>query len=290
MGSDLGKWQVSFIVEGLHAPKKDMTCDEDLLIRRHGEADDEAEVYIKITEEEAKDNKTLYRPFQRKFDQILQLYGLETKMHAKRPSGWSTRPITEDIPFGQPPAKGYRIFVKSTYPPGKIENLYSAFEFAVRKQETIKQVFEDNSKAFIRHGLEYFYMALDEDTIEKKVIDLFIALESLFSKDQELRFRISLRVSSLLGSIGKDRTKVFRCVYDLYSKRSRVVHGVTEADLSWDEVFELERYVRDCLRILIHLDMGKDDIIDKLDTSLYDDGVKPELQRLATEAYEKWKR
>jgi len=284
----MGEYQVLFILKGVSAPEKDMMCDKNLLIRRHGE-DDEAEVYMRITEEEAKDQGAIDKPFLRKLDQIIKLYGLETMMYVHSPRGWSWGPITEGVPFGQLRTGQLIIDIKPFYTPERVKNLCSAFDFAVRKRETIKQVFEDNSKSFIRHGLEYFHMALDEHTREKKIIDLFVALESLFSKDQELRFRISLRASSLLGSIGRDRTKVFGCIYDLYNKRSRVVHGVAEVDLSDDQISDLERYIRDCIRILIHLDMGKDDIIEKLDASLYDDGAKLELQKLATEAYGKWK-
>jgi len=285
-GIDLEKnFQVLFLVEGLHTPEEGMLCNDEVLIKRHKkEIDYEAELCMKITEAEAKDEKSAYKSFEKVLDLIFQLYGLETGIYIKRSSGYTMAPISKETPFGKLSFRKIIMEITSpTYPPDRVKNLYSAFKFAAEKHKKLIM------KGFMRHGLEYYYMALGEHDLEKRVINLFVATESLFSEGQELRYRISLRVTSLLGLIGKDRNKVFERLYELYQKRSKIVHGVERVDISWEEVLDLEKYLRDCFRIYLYLNKEKDDVLDKLDASLYDDKVKIELEKLVKNAYDKWK-
>lgn len=64
-------------------------------------------------------------------------------------------------------------------------------------------------------------------TPEDQLIDLVIALESLFSPSDkgELRFRISLNAALLLGNDAEDRTGIMDFVKNMYDHRSALVHG-----------------------------------------------------------------
>ena len=61
---------------------------------------------------------------------------------------------------------------------------------------------------------------------EDKLIDYWIALESLFAPESssEIRYRAALRIASYLGE-GEERTKIYRDVGLSYDFRSAVVHA-----------------------------------------------------------------
>jgi len=62
---------------------------------------------------------------------------------------------------------------------------------------------------------------------EDKLIDYFVAFESLFlsKKDPELRYRLSLLTSHWVGSTSSERKKIFRIIKIGYDQRSTIVHG-----------------------------------------------------------------
>lgn len=64
-------------------------------------------------------------------------------------------------------------------------------------------------------------------TPEDQLLDLVIALESLFSPNRqgELRFRIALNAALLLGKDPEDRNAIMDFVMDVYDHRSGLVHG-----------------------------------------------------------------
>ncbi len=64
---------------------------------------------------------------------------------------------------------------------------------------------------------------------EDRLIDMWIALESLFAPDggSEISYRISLRIAAFLGSTPDERKDVFDIIRHSYAWRSAVVHGST---------------------------------------------------------------
>ncbi|MEM3616647.1 MAG: HEPN domain-containing protein [Candidatus Bathyarchaeia archaeon] len=280
-------WQVSFIIKGLIVPNEEIAYG-DVIIKRCGENVDEAQLIMKVTKEEVEDKKTIHTEFEKDVANILQLYALETGRFVALPSGYAASPITNETPFGKIPPKVFTIKVEWREDPRIVNESCSALKYALRAYESLKSVFEDSSKAFIRHGIKYYYMALAEHDIQRKIIDLFIALEALFSVGEEVRFRTSLRISLLLSFLGLDRKKVFDTVYELYYKRSKIVHGVENVDVSWDEVNKLERYLRDCLRVFLFLDKGKDEILDMLDDCLIEERICSKLKETIITAYKRW--
>lgn len=68
-------------------------------------------------------------------------------------------------------------------------------------------------------------------------IDLVIIWENLFGTDTgEVKFRIALSISKLLGESEDERQRIFKQVSDLYTKRSYIVHG--SRHYNWREVGE----------------------------------------------------
>lgn len=62
---------------------------------------------------------------------------------------------------------------------------------------------------------------------EDKIIDLFIALESLFLRDiqQELSYRLSLKIARFLETVPKERKELFDFIKKAYRFRSSIIHG-----------------------------------------------------------------
>lgn len=69
--------------------------------------------------------------------------------------------------------------------------------------------------------------AADRLTKEDKLIDYWIALESLFVPDitQELSYRTTLRIAAFLGSNGVERKQIYEQMKESYRLRSEIVHG-----------------------------------------------------------------
>jgi hypothetical protein len=74
---------------------------------------------------------------------------------------------------------------------------------------------------------EYFELSHTQEKPSDRLISLAIALESLFSpNDQgELTFRMSQSLSQLIGTTEASRLGIFKVVKKFYSKRSKLIHG-----------------------------------------------------------------
>jgi hypothetical protein len=138
------------------------------------------------------------KKFERDIANILQLYALEAQRHVVLPTGYAAALISDEKPFGEIPPKEFRSKVRIEHPSRIVGESSSALRYALRAYKSLKNIFEDSSKLFLRHGLKYYHMALGEEDIQRKIIDLFVALEALFSSGlaQEIRFRTSLRIAT----------------------------------------------------------------------------------------------
>lgn len=102
--------------------------------------------------------------------------------------------------------------------------------------------------------LDRFTDSYFRDTIDDKIIDLMIALESLFLReDKELRYRLSLRIPFFLCDTYTERKNMQIFIKKAYDLRSTAVHGgvfpskirVNKIEYKLiDFVFELEDIVR----------------------------------------------
>jgi hypothetical protein len=73
--------------------------------------------------------------------------------------------------------------------------------------------------------LRRFHQYFDRDLIEDRVIDLFIALESMFSEDSEaIAYKIALRAAYLIETEDK-RKDLFEFLKRAYKERNSIVHG-----------------------------------------------------------------
>jgi len=82
------------------------------------------------------------------------------------------------------------------------------------------------SVPFLKMTIERFNFAYEKRSQEDKLIDYMISFESLFMKEtQELRHRLSVRVSCFLKGKYSERKDLFSDFKKIYDIRSAIVHG-----------------------------------------------------------------
>lgn len=131
-------------------------------------------------------------------------------------------------------------------------------------------------------------------TVERRIAESVMGLESLFlrgSENQELTYRLRMRVAKVLGLLGANPYLAKRVANDAYTIRSAFVHGdiVPEKDKRDIEkrhtsLPSLLKSVLNQLRVAINLFLmsgqGKDELINLIDNSFIDQDKLPELERL----------
>ena len=115
-------------------------------------------------------------------------------------------------------------------------------------------------------ALGRFNVVYERSRSEDKLVDLWIALESLFLKrgeQMELSYRAALRIARFLGEGPGQRVELFETMKKSYNARSRVVHGdPPPRDIAHTTAFT-EEALRKALRSSILSGSGPD--LDKLD-------------------------
>jgi hypothetical protein len=89
---------------------------------------------------------------------------------------------------------------------------------------------------------------LDED----KLLDYMIGLESLYLPDgnDELTFRLSLRVAFIINQETAKRKKTFKFMKKMYRLRSKIAHG-KENELTKEDISTIEDILRNSLKIYL---------------------------------------
>ncbi|MDG7041513.1 MAG: hypothetical protein JRN22_00475 [Nitrososphaerota archaeon] len=91
---------------------------------------------------------------------------------------------------------------------------------------------------------------------EERIIDQMVAFETICLEDeQELKYRLALRVACLVGRDAKTKITIFKDMRHAYKLRSDIVHGDTDVD---DEEVEsilpkTEEYLRVTIRKFLSL-------------------------------------
>ena len=279
--------QVGFWVKGLVAPEKEIVFDDVLLIRgmAHGV---NAGVFFKMAMQKEEDRDKLEDKCVNELKDFLQVYGLVSDNYAEPPSGRTSAKISPENPFGS--LKHLGIFMEAVLDEKQrnrqIPNLQKTFE----KYNATRAIFRSKNQAFLKNAIDYYYRSLGDDRLEEKLIDLMIALESLFSKENdELTLRYSLRAAFLIGSGQEDKRPIIvETIKNLYRKRSKVVHGTGSVDLDYKEIHAFEGLVKEAIKRLVHIEMDKPKFLELLDEAMYDEEKKKILDKLLAEAIKKW--
>jgi hypothetical protein len=60
---------------------------------------------------------------------------------------------------------------------------------------------------------------------DSQLLDCVTALEALLGADNEIAFKLSFRIASILADTDKERSNLLKLLKDFYDTRSRVIHG-----------------------------------------------------------------
>ena len=81
--------------------------------------------------------------------------------------------------------------------------------------------------------------------LEDSILDLSIALETMYNIDSEMTYKLGTRAGYFLGYDAEDRNRIFGVVKALYDRRSDIVHGrrtnTQELEQAASEGFEVAR-------------------------------------------------
>lgn len=280
-------WQLVFEIEGLFAPKQGVALDGDILLRGTKKSDDLSQAFFKVTVENEEEMRQKEKRVEEFLNRFLRIYSLLVGRHA-RIVGHSANTLGPEDPLGT--RKFFAEFgIISKYNEQQVKRYTDVLNQTIAKFDSVKRIFEERGKSYLKNAIDYFYHALGDTRLEERLIDLMIAVESLFSKKderQELRLRFSLRAAFLL-SVGKEdeRPNIFEAIYDLYGKRSKIVHGVEKVDLSYEEIFQLKSYVQEAIKRLINIKQEKDKFLALLDQAVYDEEKRKEVEQLISESH-----
>jgi len=288
MGKHLSEdWQFCFFVKGLVAPEEGITLG-DMKIFGIPPSDD-ASIFFKASTKPERDKDALRNELRNNLRNIAKVYGLISDTYVEVMSGSSTSKISSKLPFGDKNLCGHITSIP-VFDEEQRRRDTPLIEKTITKYEVVKSIFQGKAKGFLRNAIDYYYRSLKDDKLEERIIDLMISLESLFSRESdELGLRYSLRTTFLLG-VGQDaeRPNIFKKVRALYKKRSEVVHGTEDVKLEYEEISILQKYVREAIKRLIHIEMSKENVLTLLDESVYDEEKRKCLNQIVTEAMKKW--
>ncbi|MBM2824697.1 MAG: hypothetical protein HW402_361 [Dehalococcoidales bacterium] len=96
-------------------------------------------------------------------------------------------------------------------------------------------------------------LSMERSSLEDRLIDYMIGLETLYLPDgnQELSFRLSLRMAFLLCSAPSERKETYYFVRNIYNTRSNIVHG-NKYNLVKDEIDKFEELLRKSLKLWLN--------------------------------------
>lgn len=107
---------------------------------------------------------------------------------------------------------------------------------------------------FAETALQRFKSSYERESPKDRLVDLFIAFESLFLPNSgELTYRLQLSIAAYIGNFG-ERKKIFDDVGKGYKLRSSIVHGEAVNEEKVKEILLIsEDYFRKCIsKILQH--------------------------------------
>lgn len=148
----------------------------------------------------------------------------------------------------------------------------------------ILKLLSEPRNGYLRIAVDYNRRAGLEKNGEDEILHLFIALEALYSLDnekQEIQHRFSNRISTLLGMDKDHRINVRTRTKKLYNLRSKIVHG--------SEIFEGENFndlvewtQESILRFLVlakkYSTYKHENILDMIDNAMLDNSLRDKLR------------
>ena len=147
---------------------------------------------------------------------------------------------------------------------------------------------------------ERYSDALEGRIIEKRISSAVMGLEALYlspSEQQEMSYRLRMRLGKLLGLVGYNPEEVCKNMIEAYDIRSTYVHGGIlkrkdrqKLNNKYGDIIEFSKIIMDYLRASIVALLNKPSkthLIKKIDASLLDSKENEEVKNLLFRPFEK---
>ena len=103
------------------------------------------------------------------------------------------------------------------------------YEFDSSDRSLFRQLYDGLASSVEGAAIAFrrFALANEREAVQDRLVDHWVALESLFSKggESELRYKFAMRISYFLEREPEPRLELFKRLYDAYQVRSDIVHG-----------------------------------------------------------------
>lgn len=231
---------------------------------------------------EAKSPEIAISLAQHKINRLLELYSLYTLSDLELENERYPKSLRK------PPSKKY--LQKWTKLDATIGTHFDIKVFTTTIQE-YWNVVNQPKNMYIVVATDFLKRARLDGFEENTIIDCFVSLEALFSKEEEkteMRYRLSNRIAVFLGNNKKNRLKIRSEIRDLYDLRSKIVHGsVIKSELNKGMLVPI---VRESILRFLHLasiSYTHSQIVEKIDDAIIDNQIAKELQKESSVLYEK---
>jgi len=271
-------WEASFILEGIPLPKDaPMSMDKFSFERLSGKEFENLWLpTLAKVEFEAPENENISEIGKRLLQDFIGLFTLEINYAIRivRDEGYESK--TRKRRLKALPSTVLH-FSKEISP----ELFRDKLKIANQNLRTID--FSCKRNAYLRTALDYLLYSGESSRKEERLINLVIALEALFCEElDELSYRISHRVASMLDEDGKQRAQIFKDMREIYIERSKIVHkGYSSCadDQTWKHIKKAREFVIRSIKKFLMLapKYTKSKILEKLDVAIFDTTVKEEL-------------
>lgn len=166
-------------------------------------------------------------------------------------------------------------FGSITYHPFSLNRKEGEFVYSSIKKLRVRKF------NFLTLAMKYYRNAKLHEKISDKLINYFIALESLYSDGDEITYRFSNRMAILLGKTFSQRKILVEKGKKMYGYRSKIVHGIgTESNE--DSIKEVDAWVKNSILSFMEL-MNyyntRKEILQKLDKAMLDEKTRIKLQK-----------
>ncbi len=114
---------------------------------------------------------------------------------------------------------------------------------------------------YINLAFDYFSQSYEHHSSAMNYINLMIAAEILFNDGHdELRYRISRGLATLLGHTTEESWGIFKAMGTLYDKRSSLVHSGKSNQITDEDVLTLRQYLRRAIKCLLNRGLTKESL------------------------------
>jgi hypothetical protein len=169
----------------------------------------------------------------------------------------------------------------------------SQFKKFYKEFESIN--FTKGKYPFLYRSFSRFSNALENTSVEERIVDFVTSLESLYSSQEyELSHKFSLRIALLLGNSPKNKINLQDFMSQIYNIRSKVVHGDVVPEkieigsekiiMSKEQSLKiLEEITRNSIKIflsIIKIHDSKEEIQNEIDRSIHDPIIRSGYSKL----------